>query len=142
MKAPSVTLALVAGAALLLPGTAMAQQVDIGESEFASHCAACHGFSGTGMGPYAEFVVMEAPDLTRLSAESGGVFPADHIREVIDGRREVALHGPRDMPIWGLEFNDEAVAYYREVWKIEDAEAMVRKRVDALVAHIESLQKP
>ena len=29
---------------------------------------------------------------------------------VIDGSREVAEHGPRDMPVWGAVFTKELVA--------------------------------
>jgi hypothetical protein len=45
------------------------------------------------------------------------------------------------MPIWGREYNDQAVAYYREVWKIQDPESIVRNRIEGLVAYIESLQQ-
>jgi hypothetical protein len=81
------------------------------------------------------------PDLTVLTKNNGGVFPAERVHEVIDGRREVATHGPRNMPIWGREYNDQAVAYYREVWKIQDPESIVRNRIEGLVAYIESLQQ-
>jgi hypothetical protein len=37
------------------------------------------------------------PDLTLLARNNGGVFPAERISGVIDGRIEIVSHGPRDM---------------------------------------------
>ncbi len=69
------------------------------------------------------------------------MFPSDRVYEVIDGRAEQKAHGPRNMPIWGAEYNEEAAEYYREVWSVQDPESIVKDRIRALVAYIESLQQ-
>jgi hypothetical protein len=40
-------------------------------------------------------------DITRIAARSGGRFDAARVVAVIDGRRDVAAHGPRKMPVSG-----------------------------------------
>ncbi|MGQ7792447.1 c-type cytochrome [Faunimonas sp. B44] len=121
---------------------ALAQDAALGKTEFEANCAVCHGMTGQGDGPFAQFIKTEVPDLTGLAAAENGTFPAERVAEIVDGRAEVGGHGPRDMPIWGQEYNRQAVEYYREVWRVQDPAAIVRSRVDALVAHLETLQKP
>ena len=43
----------------------------------------------------------------RIAERSGGRFDEAAVMQVIDGRREVAAHGPREMPVWGAVFADE-----------------------------------
>ena len=40
-------------------------------------------------------------DLTHIRVRYGGRFPFSRLREFIDGRSDVAEHGPREMPVWG-----------------------------------------
>lgn len=87
-----------------------------------------------------EYVLPALPDLTVLAKKNDGVFPADRVKEVIDGRAELRAHGPREMPIWGNEYSKEAAEYYEEVFHISDAESFVSNRIQALVAYIQSLQ--
>ena len=54
------------------------------------------------------------------------------VRAYIDGRRGIGAHGPSDMPVWGLSFQDPG--------KDTDQEAMVRHKIRDLVAFIESVQ--
>jgi hypothetical protein len=42
--------------------------------------------------------------LTLLANRHGGAFPAEQVRKIIDGRAVRPPHGPRDMPVWGTEF--------------------------------------
>lgn len=140
-------LALLGAAVALTSGTALADDVDLGKREYMSNCAACHGLTGKGDGPYlkflsdGEYVLPVLPDLTVLAKNNDEVFPSDRVREVIDGRAELRAHGPRDMPIWGIEYSREAAEYYREVFHVSDAESMVSDRIRALVAYIQSLQE-
>ena len=84
--------------------------IEVGEWEYMSSCATCHSATGKGYGPYlqhladGEYVVPALPDLTTLSRLNKGKFPAERIREVIDGRAEIKAHGPREMPVWGSEY--------------------------------------
>jgi mono/diheme cytochrome c family protein len=106
----------------------------LGHSLYIEHCAACHGPAGRGDGAVARVLTGGVPDLTRLSREHGGRFPRDEVYRSIDGRRELAAHGSRLMPVWGLEFWLEAGADER-------AELEASERINALVAFLESQQR-
>ncbi len=134
-------LMILAAALALAPVGAFAQDTTLGKAEFDANCAVCHGASGKGDGPLAGYIKTDVPDLTALTTNNNGVFPSDRVHQIIDGRGEVAVHGPRDMPIWGQVYNAQAVEYYREVWQIQDPASIVRTRIDALVAYIASLQQ-
>lgn len=77
---------------------------DQGLIEFRSKCALCHGEDGKGHGRFASRLKTEPADLTQLARENGGVFPREEVLEVLDGRKAVEDHGPRDMPVWGGKF--------------------------------------
>lgn len=81
---------------------------DPGRGDFMTYCAACHGVSGKGDGTIAEFLTITAADLTQMASKNAGVFPRQRAIEVIDGRAQVAVHGERDMPVWGDWFKFEA----------------------------------
>ncbi|MEL6324972.1 MAG: hypothetical protein AAFQ84_12160 [Pseudomonadota bacterium] len=71
-------------------------------SEFMFSCASCHGTDAKGAGYLARYFRDVNPgDLTQLAAKNGGVFPIERVFAVIDGRNQVATHGPRQMPVWG-----------------------------------------
>jgi mono/diheme cytochrome c family protein len=72
---------------------------------YVRYCASCHGAEGRGDGPASASLRRPAADLTRL--ESDGRFREAHLMEVIDGRRAVAAHGSREMPVWGAVFDEE-----------------------------------
>lgn len=80
-----------------------------GEELYRRHCAACHGVGGHGDGPLAATLRRPPSDLTTIAQRSGGEFKESRVMMVIDGRREVAEHGPRDMPVWGAVFSEELV---------------------------------
>lgn len=127
---------------LLVPQAgAFAQDKVSGEREYQSHCVVCHGADGKGNGPYAELLKVSLPDLTTLAKRNGGVFPAERVASVIDGREVVAAHGTRDMPIWGYEYSKSAIDYWRDFYGKADADAFVKRRVDELSAYLKSLQK-
>ena len=98
------------------------------------HCASCHGLDARGDGPMREVLKVAPTDLTRLQVKHDGVFPRDHARESIDGRGEIAGHGSREMPVWGLTFQVPGRA--------ENQEDETRQRIDALLRYLDSLQAP
>jgi mono/diheme cytochrome c family protein len=81
--------------------TATAQEMKPGQLEFQVRCAACHGMEGLGDGPVGQLLKMPPPNLALISQRNGGSFPFERVFEIIDGRKEMAAHGTRDMPIWG-----------------------------------------
>ena len=87
--------------AILLAGTASAQDADRGRDVYVNHCATCHGQTGHGNGPMANVLSVMPTDLTRLAAASGGVFPTDRVVRRVDGSDLILAHGS-PMPWWGM----------------------------------------
>jgi len=133
---PGVRRALVAALALASAGVMAQQRVDMGKREYDNNCAACHGSSGKGNGPYAELLRKSPPDLTMMAKRNGGVFPMSRAYEVIEGAG--VGHGTRDMPIWGQDYSVKAAEYYMDV--PYNPEAYVRTRILALVEYLNRLQ--
>ncbi len=104
----------------------------LGALSYRIHCLNCHGSAGTGNGPMAELLKIVPTDLTRIAARHGGEFPAEHVYRTIDGRQEIAAHGSRQMPVWGIGFQD--------LGRDADQEAAVRNKILDLVAYLETLQ--
>lgn len=98
-------------------------------------CASCHGVNGYGDGLVAPLIEVQTPDLTRIAARTGGEFPTDQVRWVIDGRDDRRAHGSRDMPVWGWQFYDNR--------NVDDTEARARadELVERLVAYLRSIQR-
>ncbi|MCU0969121.1 MAG: cytochrome c [Rubrivivax sp.] len=131
--------AVLTAAAMALP--ALAEPAgDLGRREFQANCAVCHGPGGRGDGVVRNWLTTPPSDLTTLARRAGGVFPADRVREVVDGRgAAVGAHGTREMPVWGDEYRKDAAARVAGTAASED---YVRSRIDALVAYLERLQSP
>ena len=110
----------------------------LGKQDFETYCASCHGESGHGDGPVAEFIALEAADLGKLARKNGGQFPTQRVEQIIDGREEVKVHGPRDMPVWGDFFDYEA---NQPGLRAEEREIVVRERIAALTAYLKVLQE-
>lgn len=134
-----VSIAIAAMLALsgVSSATLAADKAGLGKLEYQSNCASCHGNDGKG-GAYVDFLKVTPPDLTQLSKKNGGVFPLERVYNVIDGRQEVKAHGPRDMPIWGRDYQIKAGEYYVDVGY--DPEAYVRSRILALIDYLNRLQ--
>jgi mono/diheme cytochrome c family protein len=131
---------LVLLALAALPAHAEAQEASnvavSGEADYNMYCASCHGEDGKGDGPKAFGLSKPVPDITTLT-ERYGSFPADKLARLIDGREPVAGHVDREMPVWGVWFKEEAAA---ELGGAEGDEGSVQRRVENLIAYLESLQ--
>ena len=106
-----------------------------GAELYQEHCASCHGEGGRGDGPVSLSLKVEVPDLTRIGARQGGVFPVDRIRSVIDGRTPVPAHGTRSMPIWGWAFRASSTGGDPQ------AEYRTQALIGLLVDYLHSLQQ-
>lgn len=101
-----------------------------GKQMFEAYCASCHGVSGKGDGPAAGALKSPPANLTVLSKNNGGKFPANRVTSILHGQATVTAHGNRDMPVWGPVF-----------WHMSQGhEAEVHQRVANLTHYIESLQ--
>jgi len=136
MRTAILALAL---ASLGLPSAVAAQPeppkgAEGGRLIFRTLCASCHGTDARGKGPLAEHLATPPLDLTQMKARRAGAFPSDLIASYIDGREDVPLHGPRDMPVWG-----EGLA--TAVSSPGEREARISRAVAMLVEYLETIQK-
>ncbi len=113
---------------------------DYGRAEYMSNCSGCHGASGVGDGHFRQFLNRAPADLTALSRNNGGVFPAQRLFEVIDGRQTISTHGaPGEMPIWGASY---AIQSRRDPAAAGIAtESYVRSRIALLVDYLYRIQR-
>lgn len=135
-----ITAIAAATAALSLSASASAEDFDLGQQEFMNSCAQCHGADGTGNGVMAGYLVGSLPDLSRLQADNGGVFPVQMLYDVIDGGAAVGAHGSSEMPAWGDRYLAKSPEMLGEFWSPTDADRFVRGRVLALIEYISTLQ--
>lgn len=106
---------------------------EMGEPRFQRYCASCHGADARGDGPVGRALQVPPPDLRRIATRRGGVFPGGEIAQKIDGRFEIAPHGPREMPVWGQAFGANVPAPGM-------GEAMARGEIVVLVEYLKSIQ--
>lgn len=133
----SITIVAMLALSGISSATMAVDKAGVGKLEYQSNCASCHGNDGKG-GAYVDFLKVTPPDLSQLSKKNGGVFPLERVYSVIDGRQEVKAHGPRDMPIWGRDYQIKAGEYYVDIGY--DPEAYVRGRILALIDYLNRLQ--
>jgi mono/diheme cytochrome c family protein len=110
--------------------------VALGQQEFRSHCATCHGPTAKGDGPSAALLTVKPRDLTQLSKKNGGTFPFVRTYEQIDGssRTVVPGHGTNEMPIWGDVFRRQQGT--AEQWVLGTS-----GRILSIVHYLESIQE-
>jgi mono/diheme cytochrome c family protein len=102
-----------------------------GPDLYRHYCATCHGRDGKGKGPAAAALKVPPPDLTVLARRRNGVFPGSDVESIIRGGAAVTAHGSEEMPVWGPIF-----------YALDPSDARVKARIDILVAHIASIQRP
>jgi mono/diheme cytochrome c family protein len=102
-----------------------------GAKIFQYRCAVCHGIDGRGHGPDSVVLKHPVPDLTLIRQRSGGKFPYQRIKTIIEGqKRGLPNHVDREMPIWGPIFHE-----------IELDQDWGEVKLDAITRNIESIQQ-
>jgi mono/diheme cytochrome c family protein len=105
-----------------------------GHQMFTSYCAVCHGANGKGTGPAAASMKIPPTDLTLLSKNNGGTFPANHVATVLQFGVENPAHGSAQMPIWGdLMRSLSPVA--------QDPGTLVHQRINNITEYLKQLQQ-
>src|SRR5262245_34817487 len=105
---------------------------ETGRGLFITNCASCHGSDGRGGGPVADSLRSRPPSLTEFAVRNHGVFPAERLHRIIDGKdQSVRAHGSFEMPVWGDAFRK------REGLTDE----AVRARINAIVRFLSSIQE-
>ena len=102
-----------------------------GPNLFRAYCASCHGADAKGKGPAASALKSKVPDLTLLTKRNGGRFPEVRVRKIIMGEDVLAVHGSREMPVWGPIF-------HQIEWDVDRGNV----RLDNLAKYLESIQSP
>jgi mono/diheme cytochrome c family protein len=111
-------------------GMAGSTEIAQGKAIYLQYCASCHGPNGEGNGPLAPMLTTPPANLRKLSQRYGNPLPEDQIARFIDGRSDVRLHGPRDMPVWGERFYVDGNGDSQQV----------KSRIAKLVAFLQSIQ--
>jgi mono/diheme cytochrome c family protein len=132
----------VAAIALFTTGLASSAENTLGKTEYEARCAMCHGAAGKGDGWLADNLLKRPASLTQLKKRNGGVFPIASVIEVIDGRKAVGLHGPREMPVWGTVYRaEEKAATAARPATLTPEEQLVRAKIRALANYVLHLQE-
>lgn len=136
MRSSAAVLAVVGGMWMMAQtGAARAQTVDAaesGDSLYRTYCSSCHGQQARGDGPVAQFLKVPPANLTEIAKRNNGVFPAEKVHQIIDGRQMPRAHGGSQMPVWGDAFSRSATA--------SDAAAVTAK-IKALVDFLAEKQE-
>ena len=99
-----------------------------------ANCSACHGRIEAGEPPQTiPDLEVQPPDLRTLARRWGLPLDRDRMTRHIDGRADVAAHGPRTMPVWG----DRLYADWPES---ENREAARAGTIELLVEYLETVQ--
>ena len=109
-----------------------------GKVTFRIYCSNCHGEGGQGDGNLAELLSVPPADLTVIASKNGGVFPTETITKLVDGRETVKGHGLKEMPVWGDAFQKSL----QPSWTEETDDERARRKIDEVVAFVESIQGP
>ena len=134
MRVLAILLGLMSGPVSLLRGqspAASAHNPFEGADIFRQYCAACHGADGRGHGPASVALKHAVPDLTKISRNNKGTFPAERVKKVIEGKDAGPVaHGNREMPIWGPIFHE-----------VENDRDLGEVRLEAITKYLESIQQ-
>lgn len=137
----ALSLFLFAAAMVAASGYAQQAQVTIpvnktradnGRQMYVNYCAPCHGVDGRGNGAVATELKVPPPDLSMLSKNNQGMYPAVHVEAVLRFGVSSPAHGSKEMPIWGPVFHtlDHPAGS-------SDIEAL---RISNVVRYVETLQ--
>jgi mono/diheme cytochrome c family protein len=108
--------------------------VQIGRESYVQYCSSCHGADGRGGGPVAQALKAPPPDLMKISERREGRFDEKVVASLIDGRDMPAVHGTREMPVWGKRFSERMGGG-------EIGEESVRGQLLVLIEYLRSIQR-
>ena len=115
------------------------QRIQLGEMDYRTYCAPCHGMTGIGDGPVASELNNAPADLTKLTG--GNQLSFDEVKMIVDGRDMPRAHGTSEMPVWGVWFAYEAIADSLHTGDKTPPPEKIDKRIKGLVAFLKSIQE-
>jgi hypothetical protein len=120
---------------------ACAQQAEVGKDDYLKLCGGCHGAAGKGDGPNAKGLRKPPADLTKLSQNNNSRFPLVRVYDVVDGRLDIIVHGPREMPSFAEVLKKDIMSRMpRDHMSGDLVESMARKRMVEIIDYVMSLQ--
>jgi len=126
--------AMVAG--LVLAGCMPAPESQPGAQAYQDYCAICHGPGAKGDGELASKLAVPPPDLTRISARNGGVFPLRDVADSVYGYR-----GKHDLDLMP-EFTALLDGPETVLTDAAGREQPVPQRLAEMLVYLQSLQRP
>jgi mono/diheme cytochrome c family protein len=131
MAAMSIVFANAQSTKLTIPVTPT--PADDGKQMYVIYCARCHGLDGRGQGPAASALKLAPTDLTLLSKNNKGIYPATHVASVLKYGSHNSSSESKAMPVWGpaLESIDHPIR------GTHDTQAL---RIANLVKYVKTLQ--
>ena len=141
MKTATGSIVLSAAIMALALSPAYGAENTVGKNEYEMRCAMCHGATGKGDGWLGKGLIKPPPSLRELKKNNKGVFPMQLVTDVIDGRKAVGMHGPREMPVWGDVFrSEEKAASAARPGATTSDDQMARAKIRALATYVSNLQ--
>lgn len=129
------TLATLAACTAFTTSPQTMPTVDDGAAFFAQNCAACHGADGRGTGAAAGDLATAPVNLTTLSRQNGGTFPAARALSYIYGDPENS-HLARVMPQFGPEMAEDLVPV-----EIDGVLTPTPRELAGLLVYLEAVQE-
>lgn len=77
---------------------------DSGKEMYTAYCAPCHGVNAKGSGMAASALQTSVPDLTQLSVQNQGRYPAHHVVIALSQFNGSHAVGTSEMPDWYKAF--------------------------------------
>ena len=130
----------MASAAIGALDAACAQQSEVGKEDYLKLCSGCHGVTGKGDGPNAKGLRKPPADLTKLSQSNNGSFPLVRVYYAMDGKLEIIIHGPRDMPSFFEILKKDVMSRRGEYLSYDLVESLARLRMIEVIEYVMSLQ--
>ena len=125
------------GAAALAQGTGSPQsmQAHFGSMTYRLFCAGCHAPDGRGNEAVSRALGFRSVDLTTIRSRNDGVFASEDVARAILGADGLG-HARVKMAPWASMFAEEFKSFASRV----AVDQLVDRRIDHLVAYIESIQ--
>ena len=139
----SVSVLVLACTSLLSSEAVRAADLPImlGQQEYRTSCASCHGEEGKGDGPVADQLTVKPANLQMISKNNNGMFPSAELYKVIDGRQVVKAHGTSEMPIWGAVYSASMqIRGGKEYPTTPQIESAINGKILSLIYYLQSIQ--
>jgi hypothetical protein len=88
----------------------------------------------------AQDLLTKPTALTTLSKRNAGVFPAQRVYEIIDGREVVKAHGSREMPVWGKRFRS-TIPKLEELGMGDFGPSIAHARIASVIDYLYRIQE-